>query len=195
MCDFSHAGGTLTHWNAAWRVASDIDGPCSHGDADRKVDAMAAVARRELELGHRPAIALARAAMRGLQVDAADTCRSVDTLLPTTVAVSGRGHEFACALVAVEVARRAAIDARLALSPDAAMLVVHDGGPAWSVVLPDCGDGLHWVPMPASVMAEEDVQLRCPHDAARTLIQLASETLSPRQLPRALALLDELAVH
>ncbi|MBC7462605.1 MAG: hypothetical protein H7287_14720 [Thermoleophilia bacterium] len=155
---------------------------------------MAAVARRELELGNRPAIALARAAMFGLTIDPAGGCTSVDALLPATVAVSGRGHEFACALVAVEVARRAAVDARLALTPNAAMLVVHDGGPAWSVLMPEYGN-ISWVPLPASVMAEEDVQLRCPHDAARTLIQLASELLSPRQLPRALALLDELAVH
>jgi hypothetical protein len=194
MCDFSHSGGTLTHWNAAWRVASDIDGAYPNAEADRKVDEMAAMARRELELGNRPAIALARAAMYGLEIVDADTCIETSALLPHAVAVTGRGHEFACALVAVEVARRAAIDARLALSPDSAMLVVHDGGPAWSVLMPDF-DGVSWVPMPASVMAEEDVQLRCPHDAARTLIQLASETLSPRQLPRALALLDELALH
>ena len=112
-------------------------------------------------------------------------------VLPARVAAAGEGHPFACALIAIEAARRASLDARLAVLPDDVLVVVHDGGRSWSALLPEYG-ALQWVPMPVSVFADEDVHMSCPHDAARTLLRLLAETQPSEQLPAAMALADKL---
>lgn len=191
MCDPRLDSPGLTHWAGARALAERL-GRSTSG-AEQALGRIVDHASEELHRGHRPTVALARALSTHIQVVAHDRCVNADLLVPHRVVAIGTGHEFACALVALEAAARLGIDAQIACTSELALLVVEDEPGSWSALVPDF-EGIQWVPMPARVLLDQSARAMCAHDATRTSVRLMSELLPTESLDDAMHLLDELTV-
>lgn len=190
MCDPLNSPD-LTHWAGARALAERLGR--SMAGSEQSLGRIVDAARDELDAGRRPTVALARALGTRLRVVRHRDCARADLLVPHRVVTLGTGHEFACALVALEAAHRLGVDARIAVTSDTAMLVVEDEPGVWSALVPDF-DGIQWVPMPARTLVDTTARTMCAHDTTLTTVRLMSELLPSESLDDAMHLLDELSV-
>ncbi len=186
MCQ--HRPNTASHWRHAQRIALALD--VDHGEADARVDELAARVRIELADGASAPRSAARVAIDSLRLLADSQCRATSSLLPPSAASTGRGHELACVLVLMEACRRAGADVRLAASDDTLVLLVGDDR-GWGAVAPRWG-ALDWVALPVAAAIDQSFHACCAHDASRMLLALLAPVLPSEQLLDAMQLADEL---
>ena len=130
---------------------------------DRIAEELAPAARAEPE---QQLVAAELVLARHLHVhDGPGPSIGIDDLLPHEVAVRGRGHELAVALVALEATRRAGLKLSLVACPDAVFL----GHPRLSapVLL---GPAPDWHLLDARDLDEPELAWQCAHEAASLLL-------------------------
>lgn len=190
MCDTNASTGRRSsHWSRARALAQQLAVPV--GTSELAMGELTQAIRLELPHAPRVSVAVARAMQGSLDVTDHALCGELEQFLPPLVATNGAGHEFACALVALEAARRAGVHAHFTCSSEFPALIIEDAPGRWSALVPSF-DGIQWVPMPADALADAGLSLLCPHETTRALVSLASESLPTELLADAMSALDAL---
>lgn len=191
MRNIRRSDGELTHWMGACALAEHL--AFDSDAAEHMLDGAAAFARREQLEGRRAAVALARAMDRVVRAAGGPRCgaEQVAHELPTEAATRGRGSVRAAAIVAMEVARRASLEAHLVLTHGRLVVIVADDAARWSALWPSF-DGIAWVPTPASIIDKASARVIDAQDATRALVAAVARTLPSASLHQAMCVLDEL---